>query len=141
VLQDSLVSDSDDRRAHKRFNAEIAIKIKTGSTGSTAGSTRDVSEGGLSLVLDEPLEQGKRVEIRLPLGDDEGDGQAVTTAIVMWSEKRDSGDYAAGLRFDAPSKDHLIKLLAKAAQPKAGEDDEPPTLPGKSSSRPPKPAV
>jgi c-di-GMP-binding flagellar brake protein YcgR len=96
----------EERRTSPRLNAVVPVKV--GADGAR-GETRDISEGGLGLVVKKPLERGSSVEIELVLN--EGAGASVKTmATVMWSAAADTGAHVAGLRFDGPSPEALERL-------------------------------
>jgi c-di-GMP-binding flagellar brake protein YcgR len=64
------VSDLIERRREARFKLEVEIKIHSKSCGTVKGRTADVSESGISAVLNAEVPVGELVELdfTLPLG-------------------------------------------------------------------------
>jgi hypothetical protein len=55
--------------------------------------------------------------IPVKLLDEDESSVIATTATVMWSARRDSGDYVAGLKFDGASNERLKALLDRLSDP------------------------
>jgi hypothetical protein len=93
----------DNRRKHARFRTEIAAEIDVEGEIS-AGKTQDVSQGGASILTDAKLLDGSSVTLTLILTEDgieSAHAEALCTrAIVVWTVVTDSGENAAGLRFE-----------------------------------------
>jgi hypothetical protein len=107
----------EERRRHRRVSASIPIKL-----GDQEGSTQDLSEGGMGVVVSQKIEQGSVIEVLLGgEGAPEDLAGVKTMAKVMWSAETDSGAYTAGLMFDGPSPDALDRLRKFL---KDHEDDE-----------------
>lgn len=118
-----------DRRVFERFAltpgyTEIGVRLEHESDFVRTGHAYDVSEGGLRFDLDEAIEPGTRVAIRigLPMGPwdaaaDAGPGRAVfATGHVVWCDVDDpmSCKLAVAItRFDrAGDKERLLKALS-----------------------------
>jgi c-di-GMP-binding flagellar brake protein YcgR len=118
----------DNRRKHVRHQLAIAAEITIGDDTLTA-ETRDVSEGGVSVVLGAPIPDGTQVELSLILTqdgiEDPREEPFETKASVMWSaamEQDAAGGQSApvmhGLRFATVSTDQrqrLARFLAAIA--------------------------
>jgi c-di-GMP-binding flagellar brake protein YcgR len=116
--------EQDDRRRHQRVSTRAAVRIAAGDH-THEGETRDVSEGGMGLVSSERLERGAKVSVEVLVdGPKAGDPKTIKTmATVMWSAETDTGAYTAGLKFDGPSPEALVRLqrfLAANAPKKDG---------------------
>ncbi len=98
----------EDRRVHRRVNAKVPVKISTGD--GIEGTTQDLSEGGMGVVVSSAVEKGKTLEIFIDVPHDLEGKQIKTMATVMWSAQTDSGAYVAGLKFDGPSPDSMARL-------------------------------
>lgn len=95
-------------RAHARVSYAAKATVVT-RDGRVAGTTRDLSEGGLCLerVPERVARGAARVEFGLP-----GDRRPVVVeAQVVWSGGG-AGDFRAGLRFDSMSKADLVRIRA-----------------------------
>lgn len=119
-----------ERRSHRRVSSQINVKINGAATPS--GATKDVSEGGAAVVVDQALAQGDRIEVELLLAaaiasPSTSDAEAKTTAppetgrvktmaTVMWSAETDSGAFTAGIQFDGPSAGALERLRRFVAE-------------------------
>jgi hypothetical protein len=94
----------DNRRKHARFPSAVAAEIELDGDVS-AGTTRDISQGGVSIVTDAKLLEGGSVMLTLILTEDgieSAHAEALCTrATVMWTASTDSGETLAGLRFEA----------------------------------------
>jgi c-di-GMP-binding flagellar brake protein YcgR len=108
----------DNRREHTRFRTAVAAELEVDGEVFSA-TTRDVSEGGASIVTDARLSDGGTISLTLILTEDgieSANAEALTTqATVMWSAPTDSGETMAGLRFEklsAAAARNLAQLLA-----------------------------
>jgi c-di-GMP-binding flagellar brake protein YcgR len=101
----------DDRRQHKRVSASVPVRLGEGA-GATSASTRDLSEGGVAVVVSSELRAGDKLPIEVLLDEAIAERAASmrSMATVMWSAATDTGAYVAGLRFDGPSPDALDRL-------------------------------
>lgn len=116
----------DNRRKHARFSTEIAAELDVEGE-IFAGKTRDVSQGGASLLTDAKLQEGGSVTLTLILTEDgieSAHAEALCTrATVMWAAETDSGETAAGVRFEglgvagARTLTHLLSALSVSSHP------------------------
>lgn len=110
------------RRAHVRYEASVAAEIEL--RGETLeGETRDISEGGASVVFAAAIPDGSKIALTLILtqdGIEDPDQEPFTgPASVMWSAPQDDGRTMMGVRFAAVSaeqKKQLQKFLAVLAK-------------------------
>lgn len=103
----------DNRRQHTRVAVAVAAEIEAGGD-TLEGETRDISEGGLSVLLDEAVADDASVGVTLILTQDgiEDPDQPpfVGAATVMWSAPTDAGQFLHGLRFAALAADARARL-------------------------------
>jgi hypothetical protein len=94
----------DNRRKHARFNSAVAAELDIDGDVS-AGTTRDISQGGVSILTDAKLIEGGSVMLTLILTEDgieSAQADALCTrATIVWIASTDSGETLAGLRFEA----------------------------------------
>ncbi len=112
----------DNRRKHRRFTAAIAAEVEVDGE-LLEGETHDVSASGVSVLIEESIEEGLRLSVTLLLTEDgieSADLESVTTqATVMWVAPTDRGACMVGLRFAAlPPRDsvrlqHFLAALAE----------------------------
>lgn len=92
----------DNRRKHVRHSLAIAAEIAVADETLTA-ETRDISAGGVSVILSEPLQEGSTVALLLILTqdgiEDPSEEPFESSASVMWSAPTESGGAMMGLRF------------------------------------------
>lgn len=107
-----------EQRKHKRYTVQLAAEVDVGGEIAVA-STQNVSSGGVGLVLDRALKDGRKVRVTLFLtqdGIEDPDEQPFeATAMVMWSAEQDAGTWAAGVKFEQVSdaqKKQLERFLA-----------------------------
>jgi c-di-GMP-binding flagellar brake protein YcgR len=106
------------RREHLRYEAAVAAEIEL--RGETLeGETRDISEGGASVVFSTAIPDDSRIALTLILMQDgiEDPHQEPFTAqaSVMWSAPQDDGRTMLGVRFasvTAAQKTQLKSFLA-----------------------------
>ena len=103
------------RRAYVRYEASIAAEIEL--RGETLeGETRDISEGGASVVFATVLPDGSKVALTLILrqdGIEDPDHEPfMTEALVMWSAPQDDGRSMTGMRFASISASQKAQLKA-----------------------------
>lgn len=86
-------------RQHRRYAHEAAIALISPES-TVSGRTRDVSRGGLSANLSEPLPVGIDIEVDIQLVfEDERQSEALRVAArVVWCTSVDDG-YQIGVRF------------------------------------------
>jgi len=117
----------DNRRKHTRFAVAIAAEIEAGGQ-TVEAETRDLSEGGVSLMVSETvagyaaLAEGRTLSLTLILTqdgiEDPEEAPFVGPASVMWSAATDGGQMQLGLRFAALPADaraRLQRFLTKLA--------------------------
>ncbi len=106
-----------DHRQHPRYAVEVAAEVNIGPR-TIVAATQNISEGGVGLLLDLPLEEGARLALTLFLtqdGIEDPDEEPLeANATVAWTAPQDGGVHAAGVRFDAVSgaqRTHLMRFL------------------------------
>ena len=111
-----------ENRRFTRFPVELAAEISLGPR-TLSAATQNLSEGGVGLVVDEPLVDGAEVRLSLFLtqdGIEDPDQEPLETgAVVAWSAPSDQGVHLIGLRFGAlsPSQQgQLQRFLAAIAE-------------------------
>ncbi|HEX2678386.1 MAG TPA: PilZ domain-containing protein [Polyangiales bacterium] len=114
----------DNRRKHKRFEAAVNAEIEVDEL-VLEGQTRDISNGGVSVLVDEPLDEGVTVAVTLILTEDgiesAHEESFTAPASVMWTAPTDAGACLAGLRFgnlDGRQTGRLQRFLAALAENK-----------------------
>ena len=112
--------DGKERRKHARFKKALDIyySVRKTSRYANPGKTADISEGGIKLLLDEKLQKGAILDLKIPLANS---SRAVEVeGEVMWSEesaqKNISGKrfFYSGVMFRAspdPSYKFLIRYV------------------------------
>jgi c-di-GMP-binding flagellar brake protein YcgR len=92
----------DNRRTHARFDVALAAEVEVGGQTLT-GETRDLSEGGVSVILGTPLEEGGTVQLALILTqdgiEDPDEEPFETKAMVVWAAPTEDDHAMMGLRF------------------------------------------
>lgn len=110
------------RREHVRFVASVTAEIEL--RGETLeGETRDISEGGASIVFAAAIPDDSKIALTLILNQDgieDPDHEPFSgQATVMWSAPQDDGRTLMGVRFAAitPAQkqqlNHFLAALAK----------------------------
>lgn len=104
---------STEHRRHPRYAIEVAAEVTLGSR-VLAAATQNVSEGGVGLVLEEPLDEGAEVGLTLFLTqdgiEDPDELPFETRAMVAWAAPNDVGTHVAGVRFAAVSEAQRAQL-------------------------------
>jgi c-di-GMP-binding flagellar brake protein YcgR len=94
----------DNRRSQARYPVAVAAELDVDGE-ILEGETRDISMGGVSVLVDEVLDEGMSLELTLMLIEDGVESAVeeavVTRAEVMWTAPTDGGACMAGLRFGA----------------------------------------
>ena len=118
----------DNRRKHARFRTEIAAEVEVEGE-VFSGKTRDVSQGGASILTDAQLSEGGVVNLTLILTEDgieSAHAEALTTrATVAWAVITDDGETLAGVRFEGlgvsgtRTLSHLLSALSISSNPPA----------------------
>jgi c-di-GMP-binding flagellar brake protein YcgR len=110
------------RRQHQRVDMRMSAEVRTMRSVFTA-TTRDVSEGGVGLSCDYPLEEGSEVVLGLflVLDDVETDTPPLwVKARVAWAGESDDNRYNAGVRFEVITDEQrkwLRQVLAAITPP------------------------
>jgi c-di-GMP-binding flagellar brake protein YcgR len=103
----------DNRRKHPRYHVAIAAEIET-ARGTLAGETRDVSEGGVAVILHEALAEQSTIDVTLLLTqdgiEDANEDPFECRASVMWAAPTEDGQAMMGLRFTQVKPDQLVRL-------------------------------
>ena len=94
----------DNRRKHARFRSAVAAELDVEGEIFT-GTTRDISQGGASVITEAKLVDGGTVMLTLILTEDgieSAHSEALCTrATIMWTAVTDAGETLAGLRFES----------------------------------------
>jgi c-di-GMP-binding flagellar brake protein YcgR len=103
----------ENRRKNPR--AKVAIAAELEADGDTlSGETRDLSAGGVSVLLDQGLVEGDILELALILTEDgieiADEEPFCTKAAVIWAAPTDDGQTMVGLRFKDTAPQHLQRL-------------------------------
>src|SRR6185312_7677451 len=110
------------RRQHPRVDLRMSAEVRTPRSVFTA-TTRDLSEGGVGISADYPLDEGSEVVLGLFLvmDDVESDMPPLwVKARVAWSAETDDNRYNAGVRFEVITADQrkwLRQVLTSIAPP------------------------
>jgi hypothetical protein len=110
------------RRQHPRVDLRMSAEVRTPRSVFTA-TTRDLSEGGVGISADYPLDEGSEVVLGLFLvmDDVESDMPPLwVKARVAWSAETDDNRYNAGVRFEVITDDQrkwLRQVLTSIAPP------------------------
>ncbi|HJL18738.1 MAG TPA: PilZ domain-containing protein [Sandaracinaceae bacterium LLY-WYZ-13_1] len=111
-----------ENRRHPRYPVEVGAEIGLGAR-TLSAATQNISEGGVGLLLDEPVEEGARLELTLFLTqdgiEDPDEEPFETSAAVAWAAPRDDGGHVVGVRFGAlegAQRDQLHRFLAALAE-------------------------
>jgi c-di-GMP-binding flagellar brake protein YcgR len=112
----------DNRRRHTRFGLALAAEVEIDGH-TLSGETRDLSEGGVSVILERTVPEQSEIALTLILTEDgieDADEDPFTTrASVIWAAPTDDGQCMLGLRFAAVAQPELARLkrfLAALAQ-------------------------
>lgn len=110
------------RRQHPRIDLRMSAEVRTPRAVFTA-TTRDLSEGGVGISSDYPLEEASEVVLGLFLVVDglESDTPPLwVKARVAWAAETDDNRYNAGVRFEVITEDQrkwLRQVLTTLAPP------------------------
>ena len=92
----------DNRREHTRFGLALAAEVEVDGD-LISGETRDVSEGGIAVILADALKEGSSIELSLILTEDgiedANEEPFQTEAKVIWAAPTEDGQVMMGLRF------------------------------------------
>lgn len=93
----------DKRRAHARVPLRMSAEIHVAETSHTA-MTRDLSEGGCGIELNQPLTETAEVTVGLFLVIDDIEEERIpplwVKGRVVWAAEQDDGRTVAGIRFE-----------------------------------------
>src|SRR5262245_28832755 len=112
----------DNRRKHQRYRAAVAAEVEIDFE-TYEGETRDLSEGGASVLLRAPLKDGMELNLTLFLTEDgiesPDEEPLMLQAQVIWLGEPKKGAVLAGLRFIAMSPENNARLasLLSALEP------------------------
>lgn len=91
-----------EHRKHRRFPVELAAEVELRGEVVVA-STRNVSAGGVGLVVDRELNEGAEIAVTLFLtqdGIEDPDEQPFEAkAVVQWAAVQEAGTWLTGVRF------------------------------------------
>jgi c-di-GMP-binding flagellar brake protein YcgR len=94
----------DNRRKHSRFEVTLAAEVDVRGE-PLSGETRDVSEGGVAVILSDALEENSSIDLSLILMqdgiEDPNEEPFKTKATVVWAAPTEDGQSMMGLRFVA----------------------------------------
>jgi hypothetical protein len=86
------------KRKHPRDEIIIEVIYKVLSPLKNVGLTRNISRGGLCLLLDDELRPGSILELKYRLPHEEST-QIVNTVEVIWQKKTEKG-FLTGVKLD-----------------------------------------
>ncbi|HVY39412.1 MAG TPA: PilZ domain-containing protein [Polyangia bacterium] len=124
------------RRQHPRVTLRMSAEVRTPRAVFTA-TTRDLSEGGVGLSAEYPLEEGSEVVLGLflVLDDVESDTPPLwVKARVAWAAETDDNRFNAGVRFEVITEEQrkwLRQILAAMAKPAPPPPPAAPATPGR----------
>ena len=95
-----------ERRQHQRIPVGVAVDFES-EHNFFAGVTCDISEGGLFVASDEPLDVGDEVELNLMLP---GDLEVVARGAVRWTLRREGADAGYGVQFTSIDERSLAAI-------------------------------
>ena len=109
-------------RVSERFPCDVPATCQPPSDWKRGGQkwvarVRDVSTGGLCLVLGRRFERGAGLAIELPGADP--DSQSTLLVRVMRVQAEEGGAWALGCAFISPLSDEELEALARTAAPEA----------------------
>ena len=108
-----------DKRQLSRRSLYYYLKVLDRDTGMEIGRLVDIHIAGLLLISEHKLENGKEINISIPVGDEELETVAKTLEIkaeVRWSKQDVNPDYyVSGLQFDniTSKQETLINRLIR----------------------------
>lgn len=105
--------DHEAERSAPRHEAKMAAEVI--AAGKTVHAhTRDISTGGVGLVLRAPLDESASVELVLFLtkdGIEDADHEPLHIhGRVQWTAEQDDGSPIAGIKFDPPTRAQEARL-------------------------------
>lgn len=113
---------STESRAHRRYSVEVAAEVTVAGR-THAAATQNISEGGVGLALESPLQNGTTIDIALFLTqdgiEDPDEEPFEAKAMVAWTTPGERGVHLAGVRFGVVTptqKVLLTRFLAALAR-------------------------
>lgn len=111
-----------EHRIHPRYPVELAAEVDMRGELLMA-ATKNVSIGGVGLLSDQALPEGKTVSLTLFLtqdGIEDADEEPFEiSAVIAWSTVQDAGQWLTGVRFgdlSPPQKSQLERFLSKLGE-------------------------
>ena len=120
-----------ENRASPRYALEAEIEVSAAS-GIARGRTDNLSRGGFAAVVDQAIERGStvRVKIALVFAEDSFSEPLELTARIVWDTALDDGHQvgASFINMTADERDYLVmflRYLAEGAEAADDADDQP----------------
>ena len=116
------------RRKNVRYKVAVTAELELADETWTA-ETRDISAGGVSLILDREIKEGEKISVTLILTqdgiEDAREEPFQATAEVMWTAPTDAGPWIAGFRWNelGQAQTRQLERFLKAAQPAEEKTD------------------
>ncbi len=100
-----------DRRLSTRYDVITEVGL-TSSAGRTTVQTRDLSKGGLCLLLPAPLTRNEmvKIELSLLLGPNAQSEPLVLSARVAWCAQETQDQFQVGVSFADLTEDHQVHI-------------------------------
>ncbi|MBY0526307.1 MAG: PilZ domain-containing protein [Gemmataceae bacterium] len=117
-------SDGSERRVWVRSLSDVETSLKLAdapATGRMSGRIRNISRGGINLLLDRELESGALLSVELP-GDGPGDEYFVL-ACVLRAQHQPSGEWSIGCTFARELEDDEVRSLTSRPIPPFESDE------------------
>jgi len=97
-MNDSNIPPSEDKRRHprKRHIGVVDYSVMLSAQGTAL--IKDISEGGLCIILEKYMPEGTLLKLRFQLPDNPRSASIETAGKVIWVKKVDGG-YSAGIQF------------------------------------------
>lgn len=108
-----------ERRRYARFKKtlEVTYSVETKPHLKNSGTTANISEGGMKLMLCEKLPKGAILDLNIPIPSSGQDQTAEIEGSVVWSEEAPSADpmckraFCAGIKFLTIKEPHGSRLI------------------------------
>jgi len=101
------------RREYQRFQVAVAAEVEVAGD-TRIGETRDISLGGVSIILDCQLKENSTIDLALILTqdgiEDPNEDPFETKAKVIWTAPTDEGQFMVGVRFLDLGEDKTAQL-------------------------------
>jgi len=100
-----------DRRLSTRYDVITEVGL-TSSAGRTTVQTRDLSKGGLCLLLPAPLPRNEivKIELSLLLGPNAQSEPLVLSARIAWCAQETQEQFQVGVSFANLTEDHQVHI-------------------------------